>query len=129
MKPTSIFISYNPNSAVEETLAVRLHTIGAVNDFIMYLPDRFDSENQISEESKSRISRSNYFVIFSTKPLSNVVKEEIEYAFKHINDKTRIIVIYDREREKILQVILLNISLLFILIKQITGRKKYYRVL
>ena len=100
MKPTSIFISYNPNSEVEETLAARLHTIGAVNGFVMYLPDRFNSEDQISEESQARISRSDYFVIFSTKPLSNLVMEEIEHAFKHINDRTRILVIYDKEKGK-----------------------------
>lgn len=100
MKPTSIFITYNPNSELEETLAARLHTIGAVNGFVMYLPDRFNSNSQISNETKARISRSDYFVIFSTKPLSNVVKEEIEFAFNYLNDNSKILVIYDKEKGK-----------------------------
>lgn len=100
MKPTSIFITYNPNSDIEETLAARLHTIGAVNGFIMYLPDRFNSESHISEETKVRISRSDYFVIFSTKPLSTIVKEEIEYAFEYLRDKSKILAIYDKEKGK-----------------------------
>jgi hypothetical protein len=100
MKPTSIFISYNPNSELEETLAYRLHTIGAVNGFTMYLPNRYNFENQLSEESKSRISRSDYFVVFSTIGLSNVVKEEIECAFEYLQDKSKILVIYDKANGK-----------------------------
>jgi hypothetical protein len=100
MKPTTIFITYNPNSDLEETLAARLHTIGAVNGFVMYLPDRFNSDKQISDETKARISRSDYFVIFSTKPLSPIVKDEIEHAFNYLHDKTKILVIYDKEKGK-----------------------------
>ena len=99
-KPTTIFITYNPNSDLEETLAARLHTIGAVNGFVMYLPDRFNSNKQISNETKVRISRSDYFVIFSTKPLSTIVKEEIEHAFNYLQDKSKILVIYDKEKGK-----------------------------
>ncbi len=98
--PTTIFITYNPNSELEETLAARLHTVGAVNGFTMYLPDRFNSETKVSEETKARISRSNYFVIFSTNPLSNIVKEEIEHAFNYLQDKSKILVIYDKEKRK-----------------------------
>ncbi len=100
MKPTTIFVTYNPNSKLEETLAARLHTIGAVSGFTMYLPDRFDSNSQLSDETKSRISRSDYLVIFSTKALSNVVKQEIDYAYKHFHDKSKILVIYDKEKGK-----------------------------
>ncbi|OFX59613.1 MAG: hypothetical protein A2046_05270 [Bacteroidetes bacterium GWA2_30_7] len=100
MNNTTIFITYNPNTALEETLAARLHTIGAVSGFTMYLPDRFNSENEISEESKVRISRSNYLVMFSTKSLSNIVKQEIEFAFNYLNDKSKIIVIYDKLKGK-----------------------------
>lgn len=100
MKPTTIFITYNPNVESEETLAARLHTIGAVSGFTMYLPDRFNSESEISEETKARISRSNYFVMFSTKPLSDIVKQEIEFAFNYFHDKSKILVIYDKEKGK-----------------------------
>lgn len=100
MKPTTIFITYNPNSETEETLAARLHTIGAVNGFLMFLPDRFNSDKIVSDETKARISRSDYFVMFSTKPLSNVVKQEIEFAFNYLHDKSKIIVIYDKQKGK-----------------------------
>ena len=100
MSTTTIFITYNPNSDLEETLAIRLHTIGVSGGFRMYLPDRFNSETILEEETKIRISKSKYFVMFSTKPLSNIVKQEIEFAFDYLNDKSRIIVIYDKEKGK-----------------------------
>lgn len=100
MKPTTIFISYNPKSELEETLAYRWHTIGVVNSFTMYLPDRYNSESQLSNESKSKIQNSDYFVLFSTKKLSNIVREEIEYAFNFLKDKSKILVIYDKEKGK-----------------------------
>jgi hypothetical protein len=96
----TIFITYNPNSEFEQTLAIRLHTIGATNGFRMYLPDRFNSEDVLDDETKSRISKSDYVVLFSISPLSEIVRQEIEYAFGILGDKSRIIVIYDKHRGK-----------------------------
>jgi hypothetical protein len=92
---SSIFISYNPNSDIEQTLAVRLHTIGAVHGFTMLLPDRTGFYKSISEETKNRIRQSDYFILFSTTQISNVVYQEISFAYSHIQDKSRILVIYD----------------------------------
>ncbi len=100
MKETTVFITYNPNVEFEETLAARLHTIGVVSGFTMYLPDRFNSEKKITQETKTRISRSDYFVMFSTKRLSDVVKQEIEYAFDYFRDKSKILIIYDKVYDK-----------------------------
>lgn len=100
MNTTTIFISYNPNADLEETLAIRLHTIGVSGGFRMYLPDRFNSETILEDETKQRISRADYFVLFSTKPLSDIVKQEIEFAFGYLHDKSKIIVIYDKEKGK-----------------------------
>ncbi|MBI4649088.1 MAG: hypothetical protein HY738_21485 [Bacteroidia bacterium] len=100
MKPTTIFISYNPNDETEQTIAARLHTIGAVNGFRMYLPDRYNSDTLIDEETKRRISLSDYFVVFSLGNLSNIVKQEIEYSFEYLQDKSRILVIYDSSKGK-----------------------------
>ncbi|HTB07234.1 MAG TPA: hypothetical protein VK806_09800 [Bacteroidia bacterium] len=96
----TIFITYNPKSEAERTLATRLHTIGVASGFKMYLPDRFNSEAILSEETKIRISQSNYVVLFSISPLSSVVKQEIDYAFNYLNDKSKIIVIYDKHKGK-----------------------------
>jgi hypothetical protein len=96
----TIFITYNPDSAFEQTLAIRLHTIGASNGFLMYLPDRYNSSTVLDDETKSRISKADYVVMFSISPLSKIVKQEIEFAFKRLNDKSKIIVVYDKEKGK-----------------------------
>lgn len=96
MKDQTIFITYNPQSEAEQTLAVRLHTIGAVNGFRMYLPDRYNSTTFLDEETKRRIQESGFFVVFSLSRLSKIVKQEIEYAFQVLQDKSKILVIYNR---------------------------------
>jgi hypothetical protein len=90
----SIFITYNPDSELERTLAVRLHTIGAVNGFQMYLPDRYDSVGSVSQETRHRIASAYWFILFSTHTLSSVVREEIRFAIEYSHDPTRIIVVY-----------------------------------
>ncbi len=92
----TIFITYNPNSNFEQTLAIRLHTIGASSGFMMYLPDRYNSNKILDEETKFRIKKADYVVMFSISPLSNIVKQEIEYAYSVLKDKSKIIVIYDK---------------------------------
>ena len=62
----SVFISYNPNSDIEQTLAVRLHTIGAVHGFTMLLPERFGFSKLPTNETKSRILSADYFILFSS---------------------------------------------------------------
>jgi hypothetical protein len=96
----NIFISYNPDSEFEETLAIRLHTIGAVHGFQMYLPERIGHSSQISQETQNRINLANYFILFSTKPVSKTVLNEIQYAFSRFKDKSRILIIYDKAKGK-----------------------------
>ena len=97
---TTIFITYNPDNALEQTLASRLHTIGAVNGFRMYMPDRFNSDSQLDFETTRRINLSNYFILFSFGKLSDMVRQEIDMAFAHLQDPSRIIVIYNRRNGK-----------------------------
>jgi hypothetical protein len=96
----TIFITYNPNNGLEQTLASRLHTLGAVNGFRMYMPDRFNSDNEMDFETMRRINQSDYFILFSFGNLSEMVSKEIEIAYKHLQDPSRIIVIYDRQKGK-----------------------------
>ncbi len=91
----TVFLSYNPYSEVEQTLALRLHTIGAVHGYNMILPDRTFNSQVISLETKGRILISDFFILFSTESLSEVVQEEINIAFSKHKDKTKILVIYD----------------------------------
>ena len=100
MKTPTIFISYNPNSDFEQTLAVRLHTTGAVNGFRMFLPDRYNSDTIIDNETKNRISQSDWLIVFSTEELSEIVKQEIQYAWQKLKDKSKILVIYNFEKGK-----------------------------
>lgn len=92
MKSPTIFISYNARNEDEQTLAVRLHTIGAVNGFTMLLPDR-NSNLVLSDETKNRINQSDYFVVFAFGKTSPQVLGEMEHAFMRLRDKYRIIVI------------------------------------
>lgn len=96
MKQISVFVTYNSNSELEQTVAVRLQTIGAVHGFNMYLPDRLSKTKSVSQETEYRIKSSDYFILFSTSALTAVVQQEISTAFKHLQDKSKIIVIYDR---------------------------------
>jgi hypothetical protein len=91
----TVFVSYNPESDVEQTTAVRIHTIGAVSGFEMLLPDRGRPGRGVSLETIGRINMSDYFVLFSASPLSIIVQEEINLAFARWRDRSRIVVIYD----------------------------------
>ncbi len=95
MKSNTLFITYNPNQLDEQTLAIRLHTIGAANGFRMFLPDRYSSDRVLDTETKRRIDESDYFILFSlTRKLSPTVMDEINYAWQRFKDKGKIIVIY-----------------------------------
>lgn len=100
MKTTTIFITYNPQVSAEQTLAVRLHSIGAVSGFRMFMPDRYNSESFLDTETQRRIENADYMVFFSLGTLSSIVKQEIEFAFQHFKDKSKIIVIYDERKGK-----------------------------
>ncbi len=95
MNAPSIFITYNPTSMSDQTLAFRLHAIGAVNGFRMLLPDRSNSNSILDTETKARINSTDFFVLFSSVKMTNLVQEEIAYAFKQWHDKSKIIVVYN----------------------------------
>lgn len=95
MTGNTLFITYNPNQLDEQTLAIRLHTIGAANGFRIFLPDRFNSDRVLDIETKRRIEESDYFILFSfSVKLSPTVVDEINYAWQRFKDKSRIIIIY-----------------------------------
>ena len=95
----TLFITYNPKNPDEQTLALRLHSIAVTNGFTAYLPDRYDSIAHISQNTKNRILQADYVIMFAlTDKLSNVVKEEIEFAYQKLLDKSRIIVVYSTQK-------------------------------
>jgi hypothetical protein len=78
----NVFVTYNPKSRLERTLAIRVHTIGGVHGYKMYFPDRTKGDIDVSLETKQRIMISNYWVHFSpknTKP-SETILSEMELA-------------------------------------------------
>ena len=96
MNPTTIFVTYNPRNEFEQTLAVRLQTLGAIHGFTMLLPDRFGGKPLVTQETEFRIKSSDYFILFSTSNLTPTVQQEIEIAYKSLGDKSKIIIVYDR---------------------------------
>lgn len=96
MKQATVFVSYNPGNDFEQTLAVRLHTIGAVHGLNMLMPDRFFEHTPISNETVYRIKSSDYFILFSTSPLTETVQQEVATAFSHLKEKSKIIIIYNK---------------------------------
>lgn len=97
----SVFISYNSQSEFEETLAIRLHTLGAVHGYNTLLPDRTNNSSLVSVSTKQRINASDYFILFSTSAkLSAVVLEEIKVAFAKFHNKARIIIVFDAKHGK-----------------------------
>jgi hypothetical protein len=96
MKHKTIFISYNPNNDFEQTLAIRLHTIGGAHGFTILLPDRFNSNTKISSETDLRIRSADYFILFSTSQLTPIVQQEVSTAFTHLKDKSKVLIIYDK---------------------------------
>ncbi len=98
MKNLTLFVSYNPNIGDEQTLAIRIHTIGVANGLTMFLPDRFNSINELDANTKTRIASADYYLVFAlSNKLSEAVKAEIQFASQHI-DKSNIIVVYDDKK-------------------------------
>ena len=81
----NIYITYNPESEVEQTLANDLYNKGRKNGYFIYLPER-NYSNKITSKTKLNIDTSKWFVIFSTSELSETVTQEINYAFQSKND-------------------------------------------
>ena len=95
MKPVAIFVTYNPLNEFEQTLAIRLHTLGAVNGFTMLLPERFGGKTLVTPDTEYRIKSADYFVFFSTSKLTPTVQREIDVAYNHLKDRSKIIIVYD----------------------------------
>lgn len=88
-----IFISYNSGNDLEEQLAYRMHTIGAVNGFTMYLPDRHKSGVVISDATMHKISDSDWFILFSTSQPTQSVIAEVNAAWNKFQDKNKILIV------------------------------------
>lgn len=96
MNPATIFVTYNSGNDFEQTLAVRLQTLGAIHGFNMLMPDRYGQNVKLSQETRFRINSSDYFIFFSTSELTPEVQAEIQAAYEHLHDKSRIVIVYDR---------------------------------
>jgi ribosomal silencing factor RsfS len=93
-----IFVSYNPKEEIEQSTALRLQTLSSLYGASVLLPDRYNSKD-LQESTKERILKSGWCVVFSTKSLTKVVREELHFALQ--NGKN-ILVIYSRNVGKIL---------------------------
>lgn len=90
---TNIFISYNPKVQAEQSLALRMQTLGALYGLSVSLPDRVGTIG-LKETTKQRIHRASLFIVFATRNLTRDVVREINYA----NELAKtIIVVYDKD--------------------------------
>lgn len=62
----------------------------------MQMPDRFNNSKVISTETIYRIKSSEYFILFSTSILTPIVQQEVNIAFEHLQDKSKILIIYNK---------------------------------
>lgn len=92
----NIFISYNPRVEAEQSLALRLQTLGSLYGLSVSMPDRTGSI-ELKESTKQRIAKASLFIVFSTRNLTKSVINEINYAREL---KKRIIVVYDKDVKK-----------------------------
>lgn len=90
---TNIFVSYNRNVQAEQSLALRLQTLGALYDLTISLPDR-TGRTTLKETTKQRIDKADLFLVFATRNLTKPVVDEINYA---LTIKRKIIVVYDKD--------------------------------
>ncbi len=93
-----IFVSYNPKVQEEQSLALRLQTLGALYGLHISLPDRLGS-HALKQATIDRIKKADLYIVFSTRTLEKSVKDEINTALQF---KKQIVVIYDKDIGKIL---------------------------
>lgn len=94
-----IFISYNPGVDIEESTALRLQTLSSLYGAVVHLPDRLGAFGDLKDETKRRILDAQVFVMFSTVTHTEVVRDEVTFAFQ--NGK-RVIIFYDQSTGPIL---------------------------
>ena len=58
------------------------------------LPYRPSNSNNLTKQTESNINTSDWFLVFSIEPLSEMVRQEIEYALNNGKTMDQIIVVY-----------------------------------
>lgn len=97
MKQTTVFVTYNPGNDFDANISCKAtYNRCAVHGFNMLMPDRFHNNGKISNETAYRIKSSDYFILFSTSALTQVVLQEVNTAFAHLKDKSKVVIIYNK---------------------------------
>lgn len=95
----SIYISYNPDNAMEQNTALRMQTISSLYGISVELPARINT-NSLSTETKNRIIRGSFILAISLYQMSEALKKELSFAMQQ---KKPIIVIYDAQIGKTIE--------------------------
>ncbi len=80
---TEIYVTYNPRDPYQigESSAMRLQTIATLYDMKVNLPSRlFPAAQEISMETRHRIEKSKYLLVFNTGNDPQWMKAEVDYA-------------------------------------------------
>jgi hypothetical protein len=88
-----IFVTYNPESSVEQNTALRLQTIANLYGIAVVLPSRLYGNGLINDETKTRINNSDLILAFSLNGMFPNVSQELGHA---IVEEKSIIVVYDK---------------------------------
>lgn len=88
----NVFITYNHNSEIGENTALRMQTLSNLYGYSVQLPYRLQNST-ISSETKARISKSKFILAFAMNDLTEVLRNELEFA---LGKNKPIIVIYDQ---------------------------------
>ena len=86
-----IFVTYNPNVAIEQNTALRLQTIANLYGLTVDLPSRLSGNGLINTETKNRINNSDFVLALSLYKMEQEVNSELGHA---IAKKKPILAIY-----------------------------------
>ena len=89
---SKIFISYNPNEPNEQSIALRLQTLSSIYGVEILLPDRYGA-NYLKASTQERIGQSDLFILFSTRNITQMVLEEVNWA---LGRGKKVLIIYDK---------------------------------
>lgn len=73
-----LFISHQA-TIDDQVTAHRLHTLAIVHNHQSWLPLRL-SEGRTTEETRTRIALSEYYLLFTARPLEAIIEYELEIA-------------------------------------------------
>ena len=74
-----IFLTFNPNQEIFESLALRTQTLASLYNTSILLPDRYGTKS-LKYSTKERIEKADWLLALTTNQISRQVQSEIKHA-------------------------------------------------